>query len=532
MSALPEHVQAAIKSGPVPELRDWRNLSVDEMTRAERNMAFVERHCVVPEGALVGHNLKLADFQEAFFYAIYDNPETTADAYLSIARKNSKTATIATIVLVHLVGPEAQLNSEIMSGARSRDQASQVFRYASKMVKLSDTLSDIVRIIPSSKSLVGLLRNVEYKAGAAEASTSIGGSPVVAILDELGQVQGPRDDYVDAITTSQGAHENPLLIGISTQAPTDGDLWSVWLDDARNGDDDSIVCHLYEMDKDADLQDEQQWLMANPALGLFRSRKDMEKMAAKASRMPSFESTFRNLYCNQRVATTSPFIAKSVWEENGAEPQPMEGVSGWGGLDLSARTDLTALVFVWEHEGVWQVGTHVWVPKEGLRDRAKRDRVPYDVWEREGWLTATPGATVDYEWVATQIPQILGDCQVHGIAYDRWRMDVMKKELDSQGIELPLIPFGQGYKDMGPALETLEGELLNGRVAHGMHPVLTMCAANTVSSTDPAGNRKLDKAKANGRIDAMVALAMAMGIAQKEEVQGPSVYEERGILEI
>lgn len=513
-------------------MRDWRSLEISELTRAEKNMAFIERHCLVPEGALVGQPIRLADFQEAFFYAVYDNTVPTTDAFLSIARKNSKTATIAAIALVHLVGPEAELNSEIMSGARSRDQAAQVFRYASKMVNLSDSLREIVRIVPSGKKLIGLPRNVEYQAGAAEAATSHGGSPKVAILDELGQVKGPQDEYVDAIITSQGAHNDPLLIGISTQAPTDADLWSVWIDDAEKEKPENIVCHVYETPKDASLVSPKEWRKSNPAIGLFRSEKDMRRMAEKAKRMPSFENTFRNLYLNQRISTVSAFVSKSVWDSCGAYPEPMEGVSVWGGLDLSARTDLTALVLVWEHEGIWQVSPHFWAPEEGLYDRARKDRVPYDVWEREGYLTLTPGATVDYEWVATHISELLGNNAVNGIAYDRWRMDVMKKELDAQGIELPLLPFGQGYKDMAPALDTLESELLNKRLAHGMNPVLTMCAANAVASQDPAGNRKLDKAKANGRIDGMVALAMALGIAKREEVQGPSVYETRGVIEI
>lgn len=529
---LPDHITKAIRSGPIPELRDWRSLPLEELTRAERNMAFVEKHCVVPEGALVGQHIQLADFQQAFYYAIYDSPDTITDAYLSVGRKNSKTATIAQIVLIHLVGPESQLNSEIMSGARSRDQAAQVFRYASKMVQLSPTLSDIVRIVPSGKRLIGLPRNVEYQAGAAEASTSIGGSPIVAILDELGQVRGPQDDYVDAITTSQGAHEAPLLIGISTQAPTDNDLWSVWLDDAERNQDPHIVSHVYEMPEDAELLDEEQWVYANPAIGLFRSKQDFARQAEKATRMPSFESTFRNYYANQRVSTSNPFVSKSVWESCGGIPEPMEGASLWGGMDLSAKTDLTAFMLLWEHEGVWQVNAHFWAPEEGLLERAKRDRVPYDQWAREGWLTTTPGATVDYEWVATHIGEVLGDNEINGIAYDRWRMDVMQKELDEAGLELPLIPFGQGFKDMAPALDTLESELLNQRIAHGMNPILTMCAANAVATQDPAGNRKLDKSKANGRIDGLVALAMALGIAQREEVQGPSVYEERGIITI
>jgi phage terminase large subunit-like protein len=187
----------------------------------------------------------------------------------------------------------------------------------------------------------------------------------------------------------------------------------------------------------------------------------------------------------------------------------------FAGLDLSARTDLTALVIVGQVDGVWHVQPHFWTPSQGLEERARRDRAPYDVWHRQGVLRTTPGATVDYEHVAADMLEIFADLEVQAIAYDRWRIDLMRKELDRLGADLPLVEWGQGYKDMAPALDALEAELLNGRIAHGGNPLLTWCAANAVVTKDPTGARKLDKAKATGRIDGLQALAMAMGVASR-----------------
>ena len=168
-----------------------------------------------------------------------------------------------------------------------------------------------------------------------------------------------------------------------------------------------------------------------------------------------------------------------------------------------------------------KVQSYFWTPEQGIEDRARRDRSPYGVWHRQGLLRATPGASVDYAYVAQDMAELLADLDVRAIAFDRWRIDLLKKELDAIGCELPLEPFGQGFKDMGPALDTLEAELLNGRISHGGHPVLQMCAANAVVQKDPTGARKLDKAKATGRIDGMVALSMAIGVASKSiEDQG------------
>ena len=479
------------------------------MTRADRVIAFIERYCLIPDGAHVGEPMRLAEFQREFIHAVYDNPGGTRRALLSIARKNGKTGLIAALLLVHLVGPEARQNAQIVSGAMSRDQAALVFNLASKMVQLSPRLSELIRIVPSGKRLIGLPMNTEYKALAADGRTAHGLSPVLAILDEIGQVQGPQSAFVDAITTSQGAHAEPLLIAISTQAASDADLFSVWLDDADRSDDPRIVSRRYSAPEGCALDDESAWRAANPALDVFRSLDDLREQAKQAARMPSMENMFRNLILNQRVSVVSPFVSAGVWKSCGDEPAEFVGPV-FGGLDLSARTDLTAFV-LYDHAG--NVRAYHWTPSVGLRDRAARDRAPYDVWHKQGFIRTTPGATVDYDHVAAEIAEICADVDVHAIAFDRWRIDVFKAALDRAGVSLPLVPYGQGYQSMSPALDSLEAELLNGRIRHGMNPVLTMCAANAVVTKDPAGSRKLDKAKATGRIDGLQALAMAVGVA-------------------
>ena len=496
------------------------------MTRAERVIAFIETYCVTPEGAHVGKPLVLADFQKEFIRAVYDNAQGTRRAYLSIARKNGKSGLIAGLLLAHLIGPEAKQNSQIVSGAMSRDQAALVFNLASKMVMQCPKLSKLVRIVPSGKRLIGLPLNVEFRALAADGRTAQGLSPVLAILDEVGQVRGPQSDFIDAITTSQGAHENPLLIAISTQAASDADLLSIWLDDAATSGDPQIVSHVYAAPADCTLMDRDAWNAANPALGLFRSETDLSAQLEQAQRMPSMENSARNLLLNQRVSTDSPFVSPAVWASCSDAPVAFGDEPVWAGLDLSARTDLTALVLVGKVGGVWQVHPFFWTPEQGLLDRARRDRAPYDVWTREGHLTTTPGRTIDYEVVARDLAEICAMHNVQGIAFDRWRIDVLQKELGRIGADVPLEPWGQGYASMSPALDALEAELLNERVAHGMHPVLTMCAANATTVRDPAGNRKLDKSRQTGRIDGMQALAMAMGLASSmaEEVHEPSIF--------
>jgi phage terminase large subunit-like protein len=499
------------------------------MTRGERVIAFIERYCIVPEGKLIGQPMKLDGFQKDFLLDVYDNPVGTSRAMLSIARKNGKTGLIAGILLAHLVGPEAVQNAQIVSGAMSREQAALVFSLSVKMINLNPALQDIVHIIPSGKRLIGTPCNVEYKALAAEGKTAHGLSPVLAILDEVGQVVGPRSDFVDAIVTSQGAHESPLLIAISTQAANDADLLSVWIDDAATSADPHIVCHVHTAEKDADIMDRAAWCAANPALGTFRSLDEMQRRAEEAARMPTSENTFRNLNLNQRVSTVSPFVSRNVWETSilkDIHPGMIVGEC-YAGLDLSEKNDLTALVIVGQDKDRdWLVFPFFWTPGKTLLDRAKRDRAPYDVWAEQGCLETTPTASVEYDFVVLKIAELLSDFDVKAIAFDRWRIDVFKKEVDRIGLTLPLVKFGQGYRDMAPAIDTLETVLLNNRLRHGDHPVMTMCAANATVIKDSAGNRKIDKSKATGRMDGMVALTMAMGAANGEVVDRGGDFED------
>lgn len=492
-----------------------------ELTRGERVCKFIETYCRVPEGKLVGRPMRLDAFQQEFVTAVYDNPHGTRLAILSIARKNGKSGLIAALVLAHIAGPEARQNSQIVSGAQSRDQAALVFNLASKMINLNPVLAKLVRIVPSGKRLIGLARNVEYRALAAEGKTAHGLSPAVIVFDELGQVRGAKDAFVEALETAQGAYDDGLKFVISTQAPTDADMLSIWIDDAQRSGDPHTVCRVYSADEEGGLDDPAQWEKANPALGSFRSRVELEQAADKALRMPSFESSFRNLYLNQRVNMVAAFVSPLVWKQGNGPPEGLDGLV-YAGLDLSATTDLTALVLTCRKAGKLHVHSFFWMPADNVTDAAKRDRAPYDVWVSQGFLRTTPGKVIDYDFVARDIGQICAGLDIGKIGFDRWRMDRMKGALERQGVELPLEPFGQGYVSMSPALDALESDLLNGNVLHGGHPVLAMCAANAVAVPDPAGNRKLDKSKATGRIDGMIALVMAEGVEMMAKPEMPA----------
>lgn len=475
----------------------------------------------------------LEPFQIKFIREIYDNPVGTRLAILSVSRKNGKSGLIAALVLAHLVGPEARQNSQIVSGARSRKQAAIVYNLAAKMVALSPELRAIVKATPSGKTLHGLTMNTEYQALAAEAGTAHGLSPVLAIHDEMGQVRGEFDPFIEAIETAQGAYDDALQIVISTQAPNDADMLSIRIDDAKRSGDPTIVCHVYAASEEAELTDPKAWAAANPALGSFRSLTEITNKAAEAARMPSVENSFRNLYLNQRVTRHTPFVSPSIWKACAGPVDDAAFYEGpvYGGLDLSLTTDLTALVLIAMKDGVWHVKPVFWTPEATLADRSKKDRTPYEAWVRDGFMKATPGPAVEYDYVARDIAALTEGMDIRKIGFDRHRMKTLQAELDRLDVVLPFEEFGQGFVSMGPAVDRAEIEFLHHRFRHGGHPVMTMCAANAIIVQDAAGNRKMDKSKSTGRIDGMVSLAMAVGVmALGGEAEGGSVYTERGLL--
>lgn len=481
------------------------------LTDAQRNAAWIEEHCRVPEGRHVGKPVRLSAQQREWLEDIYDSQTRTF--ILSMGRKNGKTAFSAFLLLLHLCGPEARPNSQLFSTALSRDQAAILFALAAKIVRMSPDLSKYVLIRDTAKQLACPELGTLYRALSADAPTAFGLSPAFTVHDELGQVRGPKSELYEAIETASAAQDAPLSIIISTQAPTDSDLLSLLIDDALTGADPTLKVRLYTSPTDQDPFDEATIRQANPHYDSLMNKTEVLRQAENARRLPSREAEYRNLILNQRVESQSPFVSRAVWDSNGAAPESIERRKVWGGLDLSSVSDLTALVLV--SEGGDVVPTF-WLPEEGLAEKARTDRVPYDVWKRQGDLRTTPGRTIEYEFVAEYLRGVFDRCDVQAIAFDRYNMRFLKPWLTKCGFtehELErFIEFGQGMVSMSPALRELEAQLLAGKLRHGKHPVLTMCAANAVVKTDDAGNRKFTKAKSTGRIDGMVALAMAVGV--------------------
>lgn len=518
--------------------------------RAERVISFIEK-LRVPSGKNAGQHFVLEDFEKKFIYDIYsshiydnDNDEykrVVRNAILSMARKNGKTMLIACLVLVHLVGPEAEMNNEIYSAANDKEQAGQVFKYCQQIVEATPEIQPYVTVVPSTKTIVCMMNGSSYKALSRESKTKHGQNPGLVIYDELAQAMDM--ELFETLDSSMGARKEPLLIVISTQSKDPEHILSQMIDDGLKSDDPSIICHLYALPDDweeqgIDIYDESVWPLANPALGKFLYVEYVKTKAARAARMPSFENSFMNLHLNMRVDSVPSLINRTEWLSC-YDPacELSEGEDIYLGLDLSCTTDLTALVGMAAMNGD-RVKSWFWKPRDTLLLHQKRDRAPYDKWEKEGHLTVVPGKVIDYEYIALTLAEIMTTYNVLGLAFDRWRIANLIKEMERHDIlmfkdgddeiegGIRLIPWGQGFRDMSPAIEELEKSIMTGNFKHDGNPVLTWNFSNAVAISDPSGNRKLDKQKARQRIDGAVSTVMVKGLKSRDVVEDAGDFDD------
>ena len=502
------------------------NWDLPGLTRAQRVIFFCQ-DMTVSSGPLAHTKLKLRSWQKDFINAVYrtraDKNRPVRTAVLSMGRKNGKTQLAAALALCHLCGPESESRGEIYACANDRFQASKIFNEMVAMIQNNTWLSARTNIIRFRKDIEDLLNDSTYSTLTSEAKTKMGLSPSFVVYDELGQADS-RELY-DAMDSAMGGRKEPLLMVISTQAADDGAPLSQLIDyglevNAGKIVDESFHLTFYAADADDNPWDEATWEKANPALGDFRSLEDVQRMASQAQRMPSLENSFRNLILNQRIAMEDRFIRIADWDACAGEPRIPQGARVWAGLDLGATRDMSALGIAYEDAGgVVHVAVHCWLPGDP-RDRGNEDRQPYDVWVRQGFL-ATIGIATNPAVIARKIAEVNGINPIEALAFDPWKFHEIERELDAIGCNVPLLKHGQGYRDMSSTVDGLERLIAEKRLRHGGHPVLNMAAANAVVTRDPAGNKKFDKAKSNGRIDALVAVAMAISVPGRAEKTVP-----------
>ena len=525
-----------VREKPVVEKRKRVPWKAKGLSRVERVCRFLE-DLPVTKGVLAGSKMRLLPGQREFIQAVYGRQRRDGTRLVKLAiksepRGNGKTGLLAGLALCHLLGPECEPRGEIYSAAYNKLQAALIFA----------EIKAIIEAVPSWLSRCNIQRwgkIIEVLEGEGAGSTfeslsaddkrAHGLSPSLWIFDEF--AQSPNSELLDNLRTAMGKRREALGVIISTQAASDTHPLSQLMDDALMGLDDTMYVQLAAAPPDADIWDAKVWHKCNEALGVFLDEQEFAAQAEQARRLPSFRNKFRNLRLNQRVEMVQGFVDQELWNSCGELPVSdlRECEEVYGGLDLSAVADLTALVLIGKIKGIWHVEPRFWIPGEDLLERARLDRVPYPAWKETGKLKTTAGRVVDYDFVVNELMEIFDHYPVRKITFDRWNFRNFAGALSRAGmkpetIESKFEEFGQGFRSMSPALRQLEALLLDGKIAHGGHPVLRYCANNATVQTDPAGNRKLVKSKYFGRIDGMVALAMAIGAIPTEPAPVQPTY--------
>jgi phage terminase large subunit-like protein len=458
-------------------------------------------------------------------------------AYVEIPKKNGKSELAAAVALYMTCG-DGEWGAEVYGCASDRQQASIVFDVAVDMVDQCPALKKRIKPVMSVKRLVYKPTNSFYQVLSAEAYTKHGLNVHAVIFDEL-HAQ-PNRELFDVMTKGSGdARTQPLFFLITTAG---NDRNSVCFEQHQKAEDiilgrkidSAFYPVIYGAKDDADWSSEKVWYQANPSLGYTIDIEKVRNAYLSARDNPAEENIFRQLRLNQWVKQSTRWMQMEKWDacDFAVDKAELIGRECYGGLDLSSSTDITAFVLIFPprtEEEKYIILPYFWIPEENMRLRVRRDHVPYDVWEQQGFLKTTEGNVIHYGFIERFIDDLGKKFHIKEIAFDRWGAVQMVQNLE--GLGFIVVPFGQGFKDMSPPSKELMKLTLEKKLAHGGHPVLRWMIDNIFIRQDPAGNIKPDKEKSTEKIDGTVATVMALDRAIRNCGKGSaSVYDERGIL--
>jgi phage terminase large subunit-like protein len=491
---------------------------------------WIERHLRHFKGRWAGMPFLLMGWQqrlvrELFGWKRSDGTRLYRRCYVEAPRKSGKSS-LASAIALYLAYGDGEAAPEIAFAAYDREQAGICYAVARHMLEQVPDLYAGTAIYNSRKEMQlrdnpgGWLRCLSRES-AAQYGLSLHG----LIFDEL-MVQRTRDMW-DALTTSQGSREQPLIFCISTAG---WDQLSVCFEQhelARQVAEGSVEAPgflgvVYGAAMDADWTDEEVWRRANPSLGETASIDFYREKAAQAKATPTEQNTFRTLLLSQWVGQAERFLDMQAWDRCSAVPDKTG--AAFGGLDLSATQDLTAFTVLVEGTDVY---CWAFLPEEGIVERERRDRAPYRMWAEQGSLILTPGPVIDYAYVKRAVLEAAEAFDLRSVEYDRWNSSQLVQELESEGVTM--LQLGQGFAGLSSPTKELQRLVVEGKLRHGGDQLLRWCASNMAAQVDPSGNMKPDKSRSAHRIDPLVALVMAVDGWQRFGAEKPrrSAYEDR-----
>ncbi len=508
---------------------------------ADYAVAFIESLCHT-KGKWAGKKFELIDWQEQIVRDLFGTIKENGyrqfnQAYIEIPKKQGKSELAAAVALLLTCG-DGEERAEVYGCASDRQQATIVFDVAADMVRMCPALSKRVKILASQKRIIYLPTNSFYQVLSSEAYSKHGFNIHGVVYDELHAAPDRR--LFDVMTKGSGdARMQPLFFYITTAGTDTNSICYETHQKAKDilegrKIDPTFYPVIYGADEGDDWTDPKVWKKANPSLDITVGMDKVKAACESAKQNPGEENSFRQLRLNQWVKQAVRWMPMEKWDQCAfaVNEEELEGRVCYGGLDLSSTTDITAFVLVFpplDEEDKFQLLPYFWIPEETLDLRVRRDHVPYDVWERQGFLQTTEGNVVHYGYIEKFIERLGERFNIREIAFDRWGAVQMVQNLEGMGFTV--VPFGQGFKDMSPPTKELMKLTLERRIAHGGHPVLRWMMDNIFIRTDPAGNIKADKEKSTEKIDGAIAAIMGLDRAIRcGNDTRASVYDSRGIL--
>jgi phage terminase large subunit-like protein len=441
-----------------------------------------------------------------------------------VARKNGKT-TLSSALGLYLLDSDGEPGAEVYTAATKRDQARIMHEESVRMVRSSAELSAVIESYRDNLSVVETAS--KYAPLGADSKTLDGLNIHGALIDELHA--HPNGDLYNVLDTATGARRQPIVAAITTAGQEEttfcGEMhdYSQRILDGRV-EDEGFLALIYSLDEGDDWRDPAVWEKANPNLGVSVRLDTLESDIARAQSQPGRQNEIRRFRLNQWARRRTRYLELEAWDRCAGELGPREleersrGRLAFAGIDLASRIDLAALALVVEPDDperpVYPCLWRFWIPEESVEEKVRDHGLPYDVWIREGWITATPGEVIDYTWIRQETLKLAGLFRIPEIAYDPWGAQALATDLQNEG--LLCVKYAQTFSRMNEPTLALESLTSARRLVHGGHPVARWMAGNLEVKTDPSGAVrpwKPDHKMSHRRIDGMVALIMALGRA-------------------
>ena len=507
--------------------------------RAERAIAFIEKHLTHVKGELAQKPFMLEDWQKdqiikpLFGMVDKEGFRQYRTCYIEIPRKKGKSNLSAAIAL-YMLFADGEPGAEVISAAADRNQANIVFDIAKKMVLNDKALSSRGKVFRNAISIEE--KGSYYKSISSESNTAHGMNISCCIFDEL-HAQKDRDLW-DVCTTATGARRQPLIVAITTAGFDKSSIcYEVheYAKKVKDGiiKDETFLPILYRADADDDWREEDVWRKANPGYGNIIKESYFLQQFNKAKNTPSFQNTFKRLHLNMWTGSDSLWIDDEDWMACNLFPIKEEELKGrdcFAGLDLASTRDISALVLIFPNEdNTFEIIPYFFVPEEKVLQRTGGDGVDYKSWVDQKYIIQTEGNVADYNFIQSKYVELATKFNIVSCSFDRWNSSQLVINLINEGAKMN--PIGMGFASQSAPTKELEKLILAKQINHGGNPVLRWMLSNVQISEDPAGNIKANKGKSKDKIDGIAALIMALAEYMNTlEGDSSSIYEDRGLI--